>query len=160
MNPIANFRPTIAEIDLGAVRHNVGAVGGFIAPGVERLAVVKANAYGHGDIEVARACLDAGANRYWGLTFNEGSETSLFGKQVEDYACVYTSRVSNFLFYSPLQYFPYAQRLFAQGDATHAQPIRLFLQSTGLCQHGVGICGDCENVEIAERLDDPQRASR
>jgi hypothetical protein len=30
---------------------------------------------------------------------------SLFGKQVEDYACVYTSRVSNFLYYSPVQYF-------------------------------------------------------
>jgi len=49
--------------------------------------------------------VDTGANRYWGFTFDEGSETSLFGKQVEDYACVYTSRVSNFLFYSPLQYF-------------------------------------------------------
>jgi 5'-nucleotidase len=49
--------------------------------------------------------VDTSANRYWGLTFAEGSETSLFGKQVEDYACIYTSRVSNFLFYSPLQYF-------------------------------------------------------
>ncbi|HVY62465.1 MAG TPA: HAD-IG family 5'-nucleotidase [Planctomycetota bacterium] len=49
--------------------------------------------------------VDTSANRYWGLTFVEGSETSLFGKQVEDYACVYTSRVSNFLFYSPIQYF-------------------------------------------------------
>ena len=28
-----------------------------------------------------------------------------FGQQVEDYACVYTSRVSNFLAYSPLRYF-------------------------------------------------------
>ena len=32
-------------------------------------------------------------------------ENSRFGEQVEDYACVYTSRVSNFLAYSPLQYF-------------------------------------------------------
>jgi HAD superfamily 5'-nucleotidase-like hydrolase len=44
-------------------------------------------------------------NRYWTLLFSEGSETSLFGKQVEEYACVYTSRVSNFLYYSPIQYF-------------------------------------------------------
>jgi HAD superfamily 5'-nucleotidase-like hydrolase len=49
--------------------------------------------------------VDTAANKRWGLTFTEGSETSLFGKQVEDYACVYTSRVSNFVFYSPLQYF-------------------------------------------------------
>ena len=27
------------------------------------------------------------------------------GEQVEAYACVYTSRVSNFRFYSPMQYF-------------------------------------------------------
>jgi HAD superfamily 5'-nucleotidase-like hydrolase len=49
--------------------------------------------------------VEMGANRYWGLLFSEGSEMSLFGKQVEDYACVYTSRVSNFLYYSPVQYF-------------------------------------------------------
>ncbi len=45
------------------------------------------------------------SNRYWGLLFDEGNETSLFGKQVEDYACLYTGRVANFLYYSPLQYF-------------------------------------------------------
>jgi hypothetical protein len=28
-----------------------------------------------------------------------------FGEQVEDYACLYTSRVSNLLQYSPLRYF-------------------------------------------------------
>jgi HAD superfamily 5'-nucleotidase-like hydrolase len=49
--------------------------------------------------------IETSANRYWGLLFAEGSETSLFGKQVEDYACIYTSRVSNFLYYSPVQYF-------------------------------------------------------
>ncbi|MCC6807772.1 MAG: HAD-IG family 5'-nucleotidase [Deltaproteobacteria bacterium] len=44
-------------------------------------------------------------NRYWGLVFKEGHETSRFGEQVGDYACVYTSRVSNLLAYSPVQYF-------------------------------------------------------
>jgi 5'-nucleotidase len=49
--------------------------------------------------------LEFGYNRYWGLTFKEVSENSRYGEQIEDYACVYTSRVSNFLFYSPMQYF-------------------------------------------------------
>jgi HAD superfamily 5'-nucleotidase-like hydrolase len=44
-------------------------------------------------------------NRYWGLTFKEGKENSRFGEQIEDYACLYTSRASNFVFYSPVQYF-------------------------------------------------------
>jgi len=57
--------------------------------------------------------IESGANKRWGLTFTEGSETSLFGKQVEDYACVYTSRVSNFVFYSPLQFFRSPRHLMA-----------------------------------------------
>jgi HAD superfamily 5'-nucleotidase-like hydrolase len=44
-------------------------------------------------------------NPYWGSVFKEGDHNSRFGEQVEDYACIYTSRVSNFLSYSPQQYF-------------------------------------------------------
>ena len=44
-------------------------------------------------------------NPHWGPLFREGYEVSKFGEQVEAYACVYTSRVSNFRFYSPMQYF-------------------------------------------------------
>lgn len=49
--------------------------------------------------------IDAAYNVYWGSVFKEGSENSRFGRQVEYYSCVYTSRVSNFLYYSPTQYF-------------------------------------------------------
>jgi 5'-nucleotidase len=49
--------------------------------------------------------IDYAFNPYWGPLFREGYEVSKFGEQVEAYACVYTSRVSNFRFYSPMQYF-------------------------------------------------------
>ncbi len=49
--------------------------------------------------------VEEGFNPYWGLMFKEGNENSRFGQQVEQYACVYTSRVSNLLFYSPMQYY-------------------------------------------------------
>jgi 5'-nucleotidase len=49
--------------------------------------------------------IDDGFNPYWGPMFREGYEISKFGEQVEAYACVYTSRVSNFRYYSPMQYF-------------------------------------------------------
>jgi alanine racemase len=52
------FRPTVAEVDLGAIRHNVRALK---PPNAELMAVVKADGYGHGDVPVARAALDAGA---------------------------------------------------------------------------------------------------
>lgn len=42
---------------------------------------------------------------YWGSLLKEASETSSFGDQVEEYACLYTSRVSNLNQYSPLQFF-------------------------------------------------------
>jgi len=49
--------------------------------------------------------VDSAYNAWWGPLFKEGNENSRFGEQVEDYACLYTSRVSNFLRYSPLRYF-------------------------------------------------------
>jgi 5'-nucleotidase len=51
------------------------------------------------------SAIDDAFNPYWGPIFREGYEVSKFGEQVEAYACVYTSRVSNFRFYSPMQYF-------------------------------------------------------
>jgi hypothetical protein len=56
-------------------------------------------------IEAASRELESGVNPTWGLTFKEGNENSRFGEQVEDYACLYTSRVSNLGFYSPMERF-------------------------------------------------------
>jgi alanine racemase len=52
------FRPTWVEVDLEAIRHNARAL---TPPGSQLMAVVKANGYGHGDVEVARAAIEAGA---------------------------------------------------------------------------------------------------
>ncbi len=52
-----------------------------------------------------QTAVENGYNRYWGLTFKEGSENSRISEQIEDYACVYTSRASNFVYCSPMQYF-------------------------------------------------------
>ena len=55
-------RPAWIEIDLGAVRANVAAIKAHLTPRTKYLAVVKANAYGHGDVEVSKAALEAGAS--------------------------------------------------------------------------------------------------
>jgi alanine racemase len=49
-----------ARIDLGALRSNVSVLRGLVAPALT-MAVVKADAYGHGAVHVARAARDAGA---------------------------------------------------------------------------------------------------
>jgi alanine racemase len=54
--------PVWAEIDLGALRHNVRTLRAA-AGGAEVMAVVKGYAYGHGNPECARAMLAAGATR-------------------------------------------------------------------------------------------------
>ena len=57
----AATRSVWSEIDLDAVRANVTALRELASP-AEFLAVVKANAYGHGAVPVARAALEAGAS--------------------------------------------------------------------------------------------------
>ncbi|KGR75504.1 alanine racemase [Ureibacillus sinduriensis] len=61
MQNIKHFRPTKAIINLDAIKHNVNQLKEYLNPGVQIMAVVKANAYGHGDIEVAAAAIEAGA---------------------------------------------------------------------------------------------------
>lgn len=52
---------TWAEIDLGAIAHNIKGIKKHVAPSVGLMAVVKANAYGHGAVPVANTALAAGA---------------------------------------------------------------------------------------------------
>ncbi len=51
-----------ADIDLDAITVNIQALKKVTAPGARFMAVVKANAYGHGAVEVAQRALDSGAH--------------------------------------------------------------------------------------------------
>lgn len=50
-----HYRPTVAEINLGSLKFNVGQLQKKIGAGSQMMAVVKANAYGHGDVGIAKA---------------------------------------------------------------------------------------------------------
>ncbi len=65
------MRPTYLEVDLDAIAHNVAAIGELIAPS-EMCSVVKADAYGHGDVPVANAAMDAGSTRLAVALVEEG----------------------------------------------------------------------------------------
>src|SRR5215204_4970702 len=71
------LRSTIARVDLGALRHNLAAIQQHLAtepgrtpPGI--IAVVKANAYGHGAERVALALEQAGATMLACADIEEG----------------------------------------------------------------------------------------
>ncbi|TLM70292.1 MAG: alanine racemase, partial [Actinobacteria bacterium] len=66
------LRPAWAEVDTGAVTANVRALRACVGSGVAFMAVVKADAYGHGDVECARAALAGGADRLGIATIEEG----------------------------------------------------------------------------------------
>jgi len=56
------IRPLAATVNLADIRHNVRFLKSRTPKGCLFMAVVKANAYGHGDAQVAEAALEAGAD--------------------------------------------------------------------------------------------------
>ena len=65
------MRPTVAEVDLEAIRHNVRLLRKIASPAA-LCAVVKANGYGHGALEVSVAALEAGASSLGVALVEEG----------------------------------------------------------------------------------------
>ena len=67
-------RPTWLEVDLEAIAHNVRRVAfDIVGPGTRVLAVLKADAYGHGATRVARTVLNNGASYLGVASVNEGT---------------------------------------------------------------------------------------
>ncbi|WP_462412655.1 alanine racemase [Neobacillus sp. Marseille-QA0830] len=62
------FRDTWAEIDLDCIEENIMSIKNRLPNEVDIFAVVKANAYGHGDVQVANTALEAGA-KYLAVAF-------------------------------------------------------------------------------------------
>ena len=67
-------RPTWAEIDLDSLAHNFQVVRETVGPAVKIMAVVKANAYGHGAVECARRLAHEGADWFGVAMPEEGIE--------------------------------------------------------------------------------------
>jgi len=55
------MRPTRVEIDLDSIAYNIHQIRKKVGNKTKTMAVMKANAYGHGAVEVAKVAIDAGA---------------------------------------------------------------------------------------------------
>ena len=62
------------EIDLSAIKHNVKELKNLLAPQTALMAVVKADAYGHGAVMVAKTVIEAGSDWLGVATVPEGIE--------------------------------------------------------------------------------------
>jgi alanine racemase len=62
------------EISRNALRHNLGQIRAHISPQTEIVAMIKANAYGHGAVEIARALAAEGIRWFGVATLGEAVE--------------------------------------------------------------------------------------
>jgi len=69
---ISTLLPTYATIDLAALAHNLSQIKRYLSPGCDIMAVVKANAYGHGAVETAHALARQGIERFAVASLDEG----------------------------------------------------------------------------------------
>lgn len=83
-------REVWAEINLDALKDNVGAIKKCISGGARLCGVVKADAYGHGAIEVARILLEEGASYLAVATLSEAIQLRKCYKNVDILILGYT----------------------------------------------------------------------
>ena len=139
-------RPTVARVDLSAIRDNFTAITRFLSdsetPTPRVIAVVKANAYGHGAPEVARALEQAGAAMLACADIEEGVVLReagvrvpilVFGAlSVSDLEGVFSHRLT------PTISTPSAARALQQAAARHATTLRCHLKiDTGMNRLGL-----------------------
>ena len=72
-------RPTWIEVDAAALRANLAQLRHRLPPGCRLMAVVKANAYGHGAVEVTTTLAAAGADAFAVATLGEALELRAAG---------------------------------------------------------------------------------
>lgn len=76
------YHRLLAEINLDAIGNNIREIRKLIKEKTQLLAVVKADAYGHGAEEVAKVCLYNGADQLAVATCNEGVQVRQWSIQV------------------------------------------------------------------------------
>ncbi len=101
MTPLPKGRPTFCSIDLEALRWNFRQVRKKVGRPVKVLSVVKANAYGHGAVQVARVLEDEGSYGFGVATLEEGIELRKGGLQspVLILAGIYPEQIEELLEY-------------------------------------------------------------
>ncbi len=72
-------RGAVVVVDLDAYATNIRAIRDLVQPAVRLLAVVKANAYGHGAVPIARVALESGVEALGVATVDEGAQLRAAG---------------------------------------------------------------------------------
>lgn len=82
MTSISTVLPTYATVNLAALAHNLSCIKRYLPPACEIMAIVKANAYGHGAVRIAHALIRQGIGRFAVASLDEGIELRQAGLAV------------------------------------------------------------------------------
>jgi alanine racemase len=146
--------PTWVEVDLDRFRRNLGAIRAAAGSGRRIMLVVKADAYGHGAVEIARNAVAAGISMLGVATLHEGIELRSAGiaAPIIILSPSLLSEVDEILEHrlTPcVSSLEFAARLSAQCVADQVVSRFHVEVDTGMGRTGVG---DTEAVEFVERL--------
>jgi alanine racemase len=136
------FLPTVATVDLTALTHNLSQFRQILSPGCDVMAVVKANAYGHGAIETSRTLIQHGVTRLAVFSTEEGMALRQAGITVpivvlgpvfqEQFGDIFSSQLT------PVVSDPSMLTALAQAAASRAIPYPIHLKiETGMGRLGL-----------------------
>ena len=151
-----------AEVDLKAIAHNVSELRRITHPNARLMAVVKANGYGHGAIEVARTALKSGAEVLGVARIKEGIELRKAGFDVPILIFGYTppdvaKQLVKFDLTQTVYSYRTAEGLSKVATAT-GKKIKVHLKvDTGMGRLGILAPPDCSTVQGESAANDMLR---
>lgn len=133
---------TRAEIDLDAIEHNLQVIRKRLQPGCRMMAMVKADAYGHGAIPVARCLEDAGIDYLGVANLFEAASLRDSGITTPILILGYTpaSLTGELIRYDITQCVPNreAAERYAEAAEAENQPLKIHVKlDTGMSRHGI-----------------------
>lgn len=147
-----------AEIDLSCISRNVARVKATLQPGTRLLSVVKANAYGHGEVEAAKAAVAGGADWLGVARVEEGAALRRAGIEqpilllAEPPSGAVEEAVANRLTASI--YTRAGLHAFNEASRAAGRVTRIHLKvDTGMHRYGVRPDGVGEFIELIDSLD-------
>lgn len=148
---------TWVEISRAAVEQNVAALQSFLLPGVEFCAVVKANAYGHGQCEMTSLLLNAGVTHFAVDSIDEAALLRQQSPQATIFILDYTvpERLRDVVTLDAIQTV-YDEKTILELSkfGTIEHPARVSLKvETGLHRQGVGPRGIASVLEAIQRTE-------
>ena len=112
------FKRVTAKVDLDAIRHNYNAIRQKLPAKVKMMGVIKADAYGHGALPVARELVEQGIDMFGVATIEEGISLRKNGVQTPILILGFTGRED----YPALLTFDLARKLTKQRRGLAGRP--------------------------------------